>query len=256
MDWQPENAISMFSGCLFNRKRHSIFPYHPLQGVTQMKSALQRRAENNAKLQARGIHCFPNLPYLNEQNEVKTRTVREIATRAMASLLTTLAALEQENGNYDNERAFIQSKINDFGVQAALTPAERVVIAGEANAQERINAVWKYEAYWTLVWALGFVNELDFPDHIVDGGTAIGIVAQFANLGEMVAAAKLRDVSEILDEADLIYRYHWACVDARVNGSGPLQGLETSVVVERRVGLWWLLDIDGGDDWDNVAMDT
>jgi len=221
-----------------------------------MKSALQRRAENNAKLQARGIHCFPNLPYLNEQNEVKTRTVREIATRAMASLLTTLAALEQENGNYDNERAFIQSKINDFGVQAALTPAERVVIAGEANAQERINAVWKYEAYWTLVWALGFVNELDFPDHIVDGGTAIGIVAQFANLGEMVAAAKLRDVSEILDEADLIYRYHWACVDARVNGSGPLQGLETSVVVERRVGLWWLLDIDGGDDWDNVAMDT
>ena len=221
-----------------------------------MKSALQRRAENNAKLQARGIHCFPNLPYLNEQNEVKTRTVREIATRAMASLLTTLAALEQENGNYDNERAFIQSKINDFGVQAALTPAERVAIAGEAGAQERINAVWKYEAYWTLVWALGFVNELDFPDHIVDGGTAIGIVAQFANLGEMVAAAKLRDVSEILDEADLIYRYHWACVDARVNGSGPLQGLETSVVVERRVGLWWLLDIDGGDDWDNVAMDT
>ena len=221
-----------------------------------MKSAIQRRAENNAKIQARGIHCFPNLPYLHEQNEVKTRTAREIATRAVASLLTTLAALEQENGNYNNERAFIQSKINDFGVQAALTPAERVVISGEANAQERINAVWKYEAYWTLVWALGFVDELDFPDHIVDGSTAIGIVAQFANLGEMVTAAKLRDVSEILDEADLIYRYHWACVDARVNGSEPLQGLETSVVVERRVGLWWLLDIDGGDDWDDVAMDT
>lgn len=221
-----------------------------------MKSAIQRRAENNAKLQARGIHFLPNLPYLNEQNEVKTRTAPEIATRAVASLFTTLAALEQENGNYDNERAFIQSKINDFGVQAALTPAERVVISGEANAQERINAVWKYEAYWTLVWALGFVDELDFPDHIVDGSTAIGIVAQFANLGEMVAAAKLRDVSEILDEADLIYRYHWACVDARVNGKPKPNGLEESVVAERRVGLWWLLDIDGEDDWDNVAMDT
>jgi hypothetical protein len=72
----------------------------------------------------------------------------------------------------------------------------------------------------------------------------------------MVAAAKLRDVSEILDEADLIYRYHWACVDARVNGSGPLQGLEESVVMERRAGLWWMLDIDGQDDWDDVAMDT
>ncbi|MGF6148328.1 Uncharacterised protein [Kingella potus] len=221
-----------------------------------MKSAIQRRAENNAKLQARGIHCFPELPYLNEQNEVKIRSAREIATRAVASLLTTVAALEQEHGNYAKEREFIQNKINDFGVQAALTPAERTVIAGEADAQERINAVWKYEAYWTLVWALGFVDELDFPDHIVDGPTAIGIMAQFADLDEMVAAAKLRDVGEILDEADLIYRYHWACVDARVNGSGPLQGLESSVVVERRVGLWWMLDIDGQDDWDDVAMDT
>lgn len=81
-------------------------------------------------------------------------------------------------------------------------------------------------------------------------------MAQFKHLDEMVAAAKLRDVSEILDEADLIYRYHWACVDARVNGSGPLQGLEESVVMERRAGLWWMLDIDGQDDWDDVAMDT
>ena len=81
-------------------------------------------------------------------------------------------------------------------------------------------------------------------------------MAQFKHLDEMVAAAKLRDVSEILDEADLIYRYHWACVDARVNGSEPLQGLEESVVMERRAGLWWMLDIDGQDDWDDVAMDT
>jgi hypothetical protein len=120
-----------------------------------MKSAIQRRAENNTKLQARGIHFFPELPYLNEQNEVKIRSAREIATRAVASLFTTLAALEQENGNYGNERAFIQSKINDFGVQAALTPAERVVIAGEAGAQERINAVWKYDiGRWCGRWAL------------------------------------------------------------------------------------------------------
>ena len=76
-----------------------------------MKTALQCRAENNAKIQARGIHCFPNLPYLHEQNEVKIRTAHEIATRAVASLLTTLAALEQENDNYANEREFIQSEI-------------------------------------------------------------------------------------------------------------------------------------------------
>ena len=30
--------------------------------------------------------------------------------------------------------------------------------------------------------------------------------------------SKMRSMEEILDEADLIYRYDWACVDARVNG--------------------------------------
>ena len=33
--------------------------------------------------------------------------------------------------------------------------------------------------------------------------------------------AKLRSAKELLDEADLIYRYDWSCVDARINGAPP-----------------------------------
>ena len=116
--------------------------------------------------------------------------------------------------------------------------------------------VWKYESYWVLVWALGFVDELNFPDTIVDGPTAIGIVAKFSNLDEFIAAAKLRDIDEILDEADLIYRYHWACVNARINNLPMPKKLDEGVVMERRAGLWWIVDMDKENDWDNVAMDT
>jgi Domain of unknown function (DUF4272) len=34
---------------------------------------------------------------------------------------------------------------------------------------------------------------------------------------QFVADAKLRSLEQVLDEADLIYRYDWAVVDARVN---------------------------------------
>jgi Domain of unknown function (DUF4272) len=35
---------------------------------------------------------------------------------------------------------------------------------------------------------------------------------------QVVAQARLRPAAEILDPADLIYRYHWAVMDARVAG--------------------------------------
>ena len=50
---------------------------------------------------------------------------------------------------------------------------------------------------------------------------------------------KLRDTDEILQALDLIYRYHWACVNARVHGTSSA-GLDEEVVMERRGGLEWL----------------
>ncbi len=38
--------------------------------------------------------------------------------------------------------------------------------------------VWKYEAYWTLLWALGIVATLDYPDHTIDCDFAMHAVAR------------------------------------------------------------------------------
>lgn len=62
---------------------------------------------------------------------------------------------------------------------------------------------------------------------------------------------ELRDIDEILDEADLIYRYDWACVDARMKQLNAPAGLNSSVVVERHgalIGLYSVTVI--GDDPD------
>ncbi|MCD8212573.1 MAG: DUF4272 domain-containing protein [Campylobacter sp.] len=196
------------------------------------------------------------LPTLIGKDEARRRSVEEIARRAVACLITILAALEQNNGNYENEREFLLGKLESFGAANDLTPNEKRVIDAVADEQEIINMIWKYEAYWTLVWALGFIDELKFPDTIVDGETAIKIVAKFKNLDDFIAAAKLRDIDEILDEADLIYRYHWACVNARINNKPMPKNIDEGIVMERRVGLFWLVDEYKNNDWDNVGMDT
>ena len=70
-----------------------------------------------------------------------------------------------------------------------------------------------------------------------------------------MAEAELRPQAEILSEADLIYRIHWATVDARVNGAEPPAGLNPSVVYERHYALNWLIGY-AGQEWDNITTDT
>lgn len=62
----------------------------------------------------------------------------------------------------------------------------------------------------------------------------------------------MRSLDEILDQVDLIYHYHWACLDARINGKEV--NLSESLVMERRVRLDWLFRADA--DWDYPDLNT
>ncbi len=64
-----------------------------------------------------------------------------------------------------------------------------------------------------------------------------------------------RAIAEVLDEADLIYRYHWAARDARLKGRQPPAGLNLDVIQERHKALNWLIDYDRAE-WDDVTTDT
>ena len=85
---------------------------------------------------------------------------------------------------------------------------------------------------------------------------AIDAVASCDDFADFMAKTRLRDIEEILDETDLIYRYHWACVDARINGREMPGGLLESVVMERHAGLNWLIGAYDCDDWDDVPVHT
>lgn len=115
--------------------------------------------------------------------------------------------------------------------------------------------VWMYECYWVLLWALGYVETLDFPSDICDVQSAIDCLRLAENYDAFYQNATVRSKTEILDQADLIYRYDWACVDARINNRPVAGGLNDEVVLETHRALNWLVRYMDAD-WDDVQMDT
>lgn len=110
---------------------------------------------------------------------------------------------------------------------------KHILYSNNITEQEIINMIWKYEAYWVLIWSLGLIPTLDFPCKTCDCNYAVEVVSKHKNFTEFLATTTLRDIDEILDEVDLIFRYDWACVDARIKGVEAPCNLDSSVVLER-----------------------
>ncbi len=218
--------------------------------------AQMRKVRSIEKLKLHNVPYIEHLPVI--ETACKVRTAEEIAQRAVACLFAIQVACDACSGreNLKRSRKFFDEKIAEFGVGSFLTHKEKRVLTEKCTNQEFVNMTWKYEAYWVLLWALGIVEELDYPAQDCDCDFAISAVAECDGMEDFMEKVKLRGIDEILDEADLIFRYNWACVDARIQGKEAPAGLNPDVVYERHYGLNWLIDADGGDDWDNVSTNT
>jgi len=223
-----------------------------------LDEAQMRKKRSIEILKAHNVPYIQHLPVIETANNVKIRTVEEIAQRAVTCLLAIQVACDAAGapGNFKKSRKFFGEKLIELGLEGFLTQKEQKIFKGKCNNQDFVSMTWKYEAYWILLWALGIVEQLDDHSEACDCEFAIHAVADCNSMNDFMKKVKLRDISEILDEADLIFRYDWACVDARIHEEEAPAGLDPDVVYERHCGLNWLIDADGADDWDNVATNT
>lgn len=220
-----------------------------------MKTPQQRKEQSILKLKNYSIPYIDWLPVIESAEDVQARSAEQIAKRAIACLWVIQVACDLNNDQYDDEtKIFIFDVLKKMQVFDALTEKEQAILNRDASAQDVINMVWKYEAYWVLLWALGIVDDLSYPVDIVDCDFAIQAVSSCDTFAAFMEKVQLRDIEEILDQADLIYRYDWACVNARLKQQDAPENLNSSVVVERHGALNWLIQTDS--DWDYPDMST
>ncbi|MCI5057476.1 MAG: DUF4272 domain-containing protein [Flavobacteriales bacterium] len=152
------------------------------------------------------------------------------------------------------EKERLDKFANKYQIEDQFTPKEIAFRDAETPEQQQIvDANWRYESLHVLLWALGLIDDLVFPDAICNVASDVGLIV--GKNKEELLQAKLRSKKEILDQADLIYRIRWACVDARINSKSIPANIDNSVAYERHYCLNWLINY-GGLEWDDISTDT
>ena len=221
--------------------------------------AVERRDRSMALLEERHLYVTPWLPLLWERAEEPGRTVEEVCGRAAALLIVSLYSECRvgDHLSYEEAREFVDPIIEGYGAEKFFSPDEKAYLDDpNSTEQTQIQYAWQYENLWVMEWALGLTDDLFWPTRICDVPGSVRLLKDCQTMETLLAAAKLRPRRELLDQADLIYRLHWACVDARVMGMPTPQGLEEGVVMERHRALFWLAGCDDMCGWDDVDLST
>lgn len=208
-----------------------------------------RKTKTEAFLKQRKIPYNHYLQMSVPSDSALLRTPAEIADRALA---LAVVAMNAEDPNPE----FAKGIIRQLGTEACFSPLEQqFLMQPQPDEQQRINSLWRYEALWVLLWAIGRIDTLAFPDKICDVAAAVAIIRQAGTREAFQAQAQPRDREEILDAADMALRLHWAVVAARIKGQAPPEGMQPGVVVERHHALNWIVGC-GGPEWDDIRTNT
>ena len=221
--------------------------------------SIERRNRSVALLREKHIYVTPWLPLLHERSEEPGRTAAEVCSRAAALLIVSLYSECRlgEKMSYQEAREFVAPIIESYGAGESFSPHEKKYLDDpDSDEKTQIQYAWQYENLWVMEWALGLTDDLFWPGRICDVPKSARLMREHPTMEELLAAAKLRPRKELLEQADLIYRLHWACVDARVMNMPAPRGLEEGVVMERHRALFWLAGCDEMCPWDDVDLST
>jgi hypothetical protein len=210
-------------------------------------AALMRKQRSEAFMRKEGVPCNEHLPAIEDESSTRMRSIEEIAQRAVALVIGV------DRGEGLDLDSF-KELVNRYGVDPWFTPKERELFFKETlSEQEQIGIIWRYESCAVLLWVLGYIRDLGRPDHNCDTGLISRLTTR-KSYQEFLDGAQIRPISEILDQADLIYRYDWAVRDAQQHKRKPPVGLISDVVFERHYTLNWLRRYRD-QEWDDITTE-
>ena len=204
--------------------------------------------------------------FVDHDDEVKIQTPDEVARRTMILWAVELRA----EGVPEAETIGI---IEQLDLWKSVSPSEKAFLENKSPSPDECQRlVWRLESIWVLMWALGHIEQLDWPSGLCDVPKLASLVSPHEGDTSFITSARLRPVSEILDVQDLIMRIHWAIRDAYLHQGGMIPvdldwsqdddwvpvhlSVEVGVVEQRHHTLNWLVKFLDPDNWDNVDTPT
>lgn len=190
----------------------------------------------------------------------------EVARRC----IVLYAVLASGHGEPRNE---IVAWLHRENLWDAVSPTESEFLLSESPTQkQRVNATWRAEALFPLLWSLGLIANLPIPQKLCDVQLIRSVFPPLLGpVVEFIASARLRSDLEIHAANEEIYQIHWRVRNAQLRNEStsagklprmPVADCEPSaesynagVVQERHHALNWLIGYCG-QDWDDITTDT
>ena len=208
-----------------------------------------RRARTEAWLVAHGLPFHPLLHCDETTDAVLIRSAIEVARRAVILHYVVAAG-------HGHNRKDLWDTIVSFDIHGAVTSNERDLFQSDApRSQDLVDATWRAESAWALLWSLGVVERLDLPDTCCDLRNIHSTHPFMDDPVGFITHAQLRPTWLILDEVDRSLRLHWLVREFNYVNHAPVpRNIVGAIVQERHHVLNWL--IGHGDNWDCVDTAT
>lgn len=211
----------------------------------------ERKSESLAVLTELGVPVLMDLPCIEGEESVTLRRAEDVAARALCLMVVSDVA-------HGADRKVARQYLEEHRLWAGTTAAERDLLSTRPLTRtEIVETSWLCESAFFLFWALGSVDLLPLPEMPVELDALYDIMPEAEAVEVWVGSSSLVTKTKILDEADLLYRMHWACRQAHLSGadSDVFDILNYGVVANWHRAANWLIRHQE-QEWDDVTTDT
>jgi hypothetical protein len=206
-------------------------------------TALQRKENTERILATYDLVLVDNLPVLEEEHTVILKPAQEIAQRILILTYLNCVATDQS----------LRQEVMMFLIRQKLwnhvTEEEKHLFHKTDLTEEELSTIlWRGESIWILLWSINKVDELELPNEEVDLHAIFPLLPGFfETTDEFIRTASVRPTSEILDQADFVFRLNWALREASLKGS-PSTLFNESIAYERFFAINWVTGLR--ERWD------
>lgn len=209
-------------------------------------------------LKEKGIPYAKHLKAAVLEDECNIPSKLEILYRLISVFAMCVRSEVYTCGEYDcpSEKADeIYSLLDErYHIEEWLSPEEQEYKNDSKPTMIQHNKFgWRYECCSVLLWALSLID-LKEPTEICDAAE-LGEIIWTNDFDSLMEKAVLREKDELLDMQDLILRYNWACVDARINHK-ELYQLNGEIIYEWHYAMNWLVGANNTTNWDEIKTHT
>ncbi len=205
-------------------------------------TALDRKEQTEKFLTSLGIPVYEQLPVIEEEKDIQLRSVQEIAARMMILTYLNCIATQQDL------QPVLLEYLKTHGLWEKVSGQEKILFEKELFTEEETDLIAsRAEAIWVLLWAINKIDRLALPTEEADVDVLFTLLPPFMeDPSDYIAEASIRSVSDILNEADFIFRLNWTM------SKTPLEGLNARVAFERYFTINWITSLR--KEWDDQPV--